>query len=67
MLMQMEEEQFDEIISSLGIIETNSARNAPVYNELEQVNQRMENLEQVMIENNKVLKRLIEILEKKNK
>ena len=63
----MEEEQFDEIISSLGIIETNSAWSAPIYNELEQVNQRIENLEQVMIENNKILKRLIEILEKKNK
>ncbi|WP_113663836.1 hypothetical protein [Pedobacter nanyangensis] len=63
----MEEEQFDEIISSLGMIETNTAWITITHNELEQVNQRLHNLEMVMLDNNKLLKRLVELLEKKNK
>lgn len=63
----MEEEQFEEIISSLGIIESNITWNTSIYHELEQINQRVENLEQVMLENNKLLNRLIEVLEKKSK
>ncbi|WP_199119216.1 hypothetical protein [Pedobacter sp. ASV28] len=61
----MEEEQFDEIISSLGMIETNTAWITITHNELEQANQRLHNLEMVMLDNNKLLKRLVELLEKK--